>query len=103
MTRISTIDVLSGALSLLAVAMTSSAHAIEIKTPKVTMPHVNLPPPKTPQLNAHLNTQGGTGGSNTSARQSQPVTNPDQRFEQTFSNILKQDANTRGSITGNLK
>jgi hypothetical protein len=49
MTRILTTYVLSGALAVLAVAVPSSADAIEIKTPPVTMTHVNVPQAKTPQ------------------------------------------------------
>ena len=56
MTRISRIYVLSGALTLLAVAVTSSAHAIEINAPKVQVPHVNVPQVKPPQTNTHINT-----------------------------------------------
>jgi hypothetical protein len=49
MTRILTICVLNGAPALV-VAAPSSADAIEIKTPKVTMPHVvKMPQLKTPQ------------------------------------------------------
>ena len=72
MTRISTIYVLSGALAMLAVMAPSRVHALEIKTPRVQMPHVNLPRVKPPSMSIHTNVTGqnvvlpgGAGGKTT--------------------------------------